>query len=59
MVPERFRPRLCWYAAALACACLLGANNLAAVLGTLAGWGSMVVVAEWCRVQLGCRWRAS
>ena len=59
MVPQRFKPRLCWYAAALVCACLLGASSVVAALGTAAGWGSLVVVAEWSRVQLGCRWRAS
>ncbi|OIQ83005.1 hypothetical protein GALL_351930 [mine drainage metagenome] len=58
MVSQRFRPRLCWYAAALACACLLGEQTVAALLGAIAGWGSLVVVAEWSRVQLGCRWRA-
>ena len=57
MVSQRFRPRLCWYVAALVCACLLGPAIAVSVLGTVLGWALLVVVSEWCRVQLGCRWR--
>ena len=56
-VSQRFRPRLCWYVAALACGCLLGPATAVTVLGTVLGWALLVVVTEWCRVQLGCRWR--